>query len=143
MWIASWRYSHKTVVSTWFEKTPKHFRKMWKKDGHKSYQKTIKMVQWARKKGHEGLIAGEGRVKCIQLYEYAMFCYAVCLPSTPLNIHYYFFTLKQKITFTEFSVLFLSSLKYSSSAKTFSVFPASQNCDPAKDSSHKTTAEDK
>ena len=47
-----------------------------------------------RKKGHEGLIAGEGRVKCIQLYEYAMFCYAVCLPSTPLNIHYYFFMLK-------------------------------------------------
>ena len=44
-----------------------------------------------RKKGYESLIAGEGRVKCIQLYEYGMFCYAVCLPSTPLNIHHYFF----------------------------------------------------
>lgn len=102
-----------------------------------------KQYSGQEEKEHEGL-QGKGRVKCIQLYEYGIFSYAVCLPSTPLNIHRYFFMLKQKITFTEFSVLFLSSLKYSSSAKTFSVFPASQNCDPAKDSSHKTTtAEDK
>lgn len=38
----------------------------------------------------------------------------------------------QKGTLTEFSVLVLSSLKYSPSAKTFNVLLASQNCDPVK-----------
>ena len=38
----------------------------------------------------------------------------------------------QKGTLTEFSVLVLSSLKYSSSAKTFNVLLGSQNCDPVK-----------
>ena len=35
-------------------------------------------------------------------------------------------------TFTGFSALFSSLLKYCSSARTFSVLPASQNCDPIK-----------
>ena len=33
-----------------------------KKDGQKSYRKTIKIVQWTRGKGHEGLIVGEGQM---------------------------------------------------------------------------------
>ena len=58
-----------------------------KKDGQKSYRKTIKIVQWTRGKGHEGLIVGEG-----QMHTAArtwLSGYAVHPPSTPLNIHYY------------------------------------------------------